>query len=130
MKLELKRTYHPSGTNGQLLLNGVLVCYTIELPWKENRRQISCIPEGRYEIQKRFTPRFGEHFILRDVPQRDYILLHAANDAIKEIKGCIAPVSKLTGVGKGVRSRMALHKLVELVYPVIEKSRVWLSISG
>ena len=101
MKPELIRTYYPQGTNGDLLLNGDKICSTIELPWKENKTQVSCIPEGKYELKKRCSQRFGNHFILMNVPRRSFILLHAANDALKEIKGCIAPVSFLTGEGKG-----------------------------
>lgn len=122
MKLELNRTYYPNGTNGELLLNGEKVCSTIELPWKQNKNQVSCIPEGKYELQKRWTRRFGNHFILMNVPNRSYILLHAANDALKEIKGSIAPVSFLSGEGKGTQSRIALAKLVKLIYPELEKS--------
>lgn len=123
MKLELYRTYYPEGTNGELLLNGEKVCSTIELPWKENKTQVSCIPEGKYELRKRYTQRFGKHFILMNVPNRSFILLHAANDALKEIKGCIAPVSFLNGEGKGSQSRIALAKLVQLIYPEIEKGQ-------
>lgn len=119
MELQLIRTYHPQGTNGELLLNGKRVCFTIELPWKQNRSRISCIPEGRYELRKRYTPRFGMHLLLLDVPGRDWILIHAANDALKEIKGCIAPVSQLTGHGKGILSRIALQKLMTIVLPVL-----------
>ncbi|HEX7905828.1 MAG TPA: DUF5675 family protein [Chitinophagaceae bacterium] len=121
MKLELIRTYYTKGTNGELLLNGDKVCSTIELPWKQNKNQVSCIPEGEYALKKRCTPRFGNHFILMNVPKRSYILLHAANDALKEIKGCIAPVSFLTGEGRGTQSRAALATIVKLVYPELEK---------
>ena len=121
MELELNREYLPKGTNGELLLNGDKLCSTIELPWKNNQRQVSCIPEGRYELKKRYTPRFGKHFILLNVPNRSYILLHAANDALKEIKGCIAPVTKVTGEGKGIFARAALAKLVSIMYPVFDK---------
>ena len=110
MELKIIRTYHPEGTNGELLLNGERVCYTIELPWKNNEHQISCIPEGKYELKKRWTERFGRHFILQDVPNRSYILIHAANDALKEIKGCIASVTNLTGKGKGTQARLALAR--------------------
>jgi len=131
MKLELIRTYYRNGTNGDLLLNGEKICSTIELPWKENKSQVSCIPEGSYELRKRYTPRFGKHFILTNVPNRSFILLHAANDALKEIKGCIAPVSFLTGDGKGLQARAALEKVVAFVYPVFEKGeKVFLEIRG
>jgi len=120
MKLELIRTYYPNGTNGQLLLNGDKLCSTIELAWKNNASQISCIPEGEYELRKRWSPKFGWHLLLMNVPGREYILIHPANDALQELKGCIAPVSFLTGEGKGNGSRMALQKLKEKVYPVLE----------
>lgn len=121
MELKLIRDYFPRGTNGELLLHGERVCFTIELPWKNNERQVSCVPEGRYELKKRYTPKFGRHFILLAVPNRSYILIHAANDALKEIKGCIASVSSITGEGKGLQARLALAKLVSTVYPVLEK---------
>jgi len=52
MKLELFRQYFPNGTNGELFFNGKKVCDTIELPWKENHRKISCVPEGVYRVGK------------------------------------------------------------------------------
>ncbi len=121
MELVIKRHYNEAGTNGELYLNGKLLCYTIELPWKNNQPQVSCIPEGVYALKKRYTARFGSHFILANVPNRSYILLHAANDALKELKGCIAPASQLTGTGKGSLSRKALSKVVAAVYPALER---------
>ncbi len=50
--------------------------------------------------------------ILQNVNARSLILIHPANDASKELQGCIAPVIQLTGIGKGVTSRIALEKLV------------------
>jgi hypothetical protein len=121
MKLELFRTYDSRGTNGELLLNGVRVCSTIELPWKMNRPQVSCIPEGIYALKKRYSPRFGHHLHVIAVPGREWILIHAANHAAAELKGCIAPVSVLTGAGRGVASRNALRRLLGLCYPVLER---------
>jgi Family of unknown function (DUF5675) len=123
MVLLLQRTYQKDGTNGELTINGKRVCSTIELPWKQNRSRISCIPEGRYELRKRYTTRFGWHLLVVNVPGRDWILIHAANDALKEIKGCIAPVSQLTGSGKGILSRIALQKLMSIVTPVLDKQQ-------
>lgn len=123
MDLLLQRTYRKDGTNGELTINGKRVCFTIELPWKQNRSRISCIPEGRYELRKRYTTRFGWHLLVVNVPGRDWILIHAANDALKEIKGCIAPVSQLTGSGKGILSRIALQKLMSIVTPVLDKQQ-------
>jgi len=123
MELELIRTYHSPGTNGTLLLKGKRVCFTIELPWKNNQSRISCIPEGRYELKKRYSPRFGWHLLLVNVPGRQCILIHAANDAAKELKGCIAPVSGLSAPGKGILSSLALQKIIALVSPVLDHNK-------
>ena len=130
MELKIIRTYYPEATNGELLLNGERVCYTIELPWKNNQHQVSCIPEGEYKVKKRYTQRFGEHFILLNVPGRSGILIHAANDAVKEIKGCIASVTTLTGKGKGAQARLALRKLVSKLYPLMSHEPVVLTITS
>lgn len=130
MELELIRTYRTNGCNGKLYTNGSLLCYTIELPWRNNQPQISCIPEGRYELIKRYSLRLGHHLQIEQVPGRDLILIHSANDALKELKGCIAPVSSLTGEGKGVASRAALEKLIALVYATLENETVFITIKS
>lgn len=121
MKLELQRTYYPNGTNGELFLNGNKICATIELPWKNNQSQVSCIPEGEYVLEKRYSSKFGWHLQVMDVPERKLILIHPANNALKELKGCIAPVSYLIAAGQGGESRKALEKLKELIYPMLER---------
>ncbi|MGO4904131.1 DUF5675 family protein [Flavobacterium sp. W20_MBD1_R3] len=119
MVLVLKRTYFPEGTQGILEWNGTIVCYTIELPWLKNQRRISCIPEGEYVLQRRFSPKFQWHLQLKNVPGRDFILIHPANDAKMELLGCIAPVTQHTGIGKGSSSRKAIEKLKAIVYKVM-----------
>ena len=122
MVLVLNRIYFPDGTQGVLEWNGTLVCYTIELPWLGNQRRISCIPEGEYLLQLRFSPKFKWHFLLMDVPGRDLILIHPANDAKLELLGCIAPVTVHTGIGKGSASRKALEKLKALTKKAFEQN--------
>jgi len=121
MLLELVRTYFFNGTNGKILHKGVEITCSIELPWRDNRAGVSCIPEGKYELVKRWGPRFGRHLQVRDVPQRKDILIHPANDALRELKGCIAPVCFITGSGKGIRSRLAMKTLSALVYAAFDR---------
>jgi len=131
MELELIRTYFPNGVNGEFLHDGTRLCSSIELPWKNNQPRISCIPEGRYELTKRYSRRFGWHLLVNNVVNRSYILIHAYNDALKESKGCIAPVSICTGEGKGSNSRVFLKKLLALAYPELEKgNKVFLIITS
>ncbi len=123
MELVLWRTYYPSGTNGDILFNGLKLCCSIELPWKDNQQRISCIPEGKYELEKRYSLRFKWHLLLKNVPGRDLILIHPANDAFRELKGCIAPVSILQSPGKGLKSRSALALIKNIVYPVLDEKK-------
>jgi hypothetical protein len=129
MELELLRTYYPDGTNGEIRHAGISICHTIELPWLQNRRNVSCIPEGRYALRKRFTPKHGLHVFVVDVPGRSGILIHPANDAKTELRGCIAPVHEHTGPGSGRQSRLANERLKDLVLHTLEKGeKVYLNI--
>ena len=121
MELTLKRSYYHTGTNGEILLNGTHICYTIELPWRDNQHGISCIPEGRYGLDKRCSANLGWHIKVMDVPDRTLILIHPANFAKTELQGCIAPVTMLTGVGEGLQSNAMMTKLKSIIYPALNK---------
>ena len=120
MKLILTRTYFPEGTNGKLECEGKFICNTIELPWKNNETKVSCIPEGKYFIRKRYSTKFNWHLEVENVTNRILILFHPANNALLELKGCIAPVTKLSGPGLGMKSRKAFGKLKDLVYAALD----------
>ncbi len=122
MVIFLTRTYFPNGTNGKLECEGKLISYTIELPWKRNETKVSCIPEGKYFIRKRYSLKFKWHLEIYNVSNRSLILFHPANNALTELNGCIAPVSKLSGPGMGLLSRNAFHKLKDLVYKALDKN--------
>ncbi|MNU10310.1 hypothetical protein D3C72_2573910 [compost metagenome] len=51
------------------------------------------------------------------------ILIHPANDAKKELLGCIAPVTHHTRIGKGTFSRKAMGKLKALVYAALDHNK-------
>ena len=130
MELVLKRTYYPSGTNGSISINGVHICHSIELPWLNNKARRSCIPEGVYGLKKRWSPRHKDHYWLQSVPGRGLILVHPANNALKELQGCIAPVLYLTGEGRGIYSRLALKALQALIAEAMEREEVFIQITS
>ncbi|HAH54028.1 MAG TPA: hypothetical protein DCM02_01750 [Flavobacterium sp.] len=121
MVLILSRTYFPDGTNGKLECEGKLICKTIELPWKNNETKVSCIPEGKYFIRKRYSKKFKWHLEIVNVKNRSLILFHPANNARGQLNGCIAPVTKLSGPGLGLMSRKAFAKLKNLVYKALDQ---------
>lgn len=110
--LVLKRIYLDKAVHGRLYVGEELLACTIELPWKQNAKRISCIPEGVYTLRRRYSEKFKWHLVLLEVPERSGILIHPANDALKELQGCIAPVTTITEVGKGSNSRNAMQKVM------------------
>lgn len=95
----LLREYFPDYTRGVLTGhdddgNIVLSAVVLELPWKDNERLVSCIPEGLYLVRRRWTAKFKWHYHLQDVPDRTYILQHPGNFT-SQIKGCQLPGREL-----------------------------------
>lgn len=88
MQILLRRTYLERGTNGVIFIEGknLPLCNSIELPWRNNERNRSCIPEGTYTLQKRFSAKHLWHLHLTDVPERSLILIHKGNNALKELR--------------------------------------------
>ena len=68
------------GTRG-MIFAGSFNCHTIELPWRNNTRSISCIPAGEYKVELRQSPKYGQIYHVKEVPNRSYILIHAGNFA-------------------------------------------------
>jgi hypothetical protein len=71
---------------------------TIELPWKNNQKMVSCIPAGVYNVEKYIRPNKDECFWIKNVPGRDSILAHIGNYAagVKvDTEGCILPGMRL-----------------------------------
>jgi C4-dicarboxylate transporter len=58
------------------------------------------------------------------------ILIHPANNAKKELKGCIAPVTSLTGIGTGSASRFAFEKLIAKIFSAMKTQTVFLTLSA
>jgi hypothetical protein len=63
-------------------------CYTMERPWLDNASNVSCVPSGEYDCSIRVSPKFGRVYQLKDVPGRQFILIHAGNTA-NNTHGCV-----------------------------------------
>lgn len=101
----------------------VFECSTLELPWKENKRRISCVPAQTYKARLRKAAespsRNYDHVILKDVPNRSYILIHSGNFHW-HIQGCILVGSKHQDINKdGLQdvphSKATMTKLMEVL---------------
>ena len=120
MKLILARskTFSNDSQTTGVLFNEQLdeLCKILELPWLDNVRRKSCIPEGEYRVVAHKSPKFGACFWVRDVPGRSEILIHPANYT-RQLLGCLAPGLDFGDIdGDGVidvkSSRKAMDKLL------------------
>lgn len=87
------------GTFGKLMMEG-FECVTLELPWKNNQRRVSCIPAGEYKALRHKSPSKGWCYELRDVPGRSDILIHSGNWAGDTEKGWSSDYLGCIGLGK------------------------------
>ena len=76
------------GTYGTLIVDDKLITLTLEESWLKNKQDESCIPEGSYICKRVISGRFGETFMVEEVPDRTNILFHWGNTE-KDTKGCI-----------------------------------------
>ena len=77
--------YHETETEtlGLLFIDGEFICYTLELPWKDNSRNISCIPEDTYSVLPH-----KDKYRVQNVGGRSGINIEVGN-SFDDILGCI-----------------------------------------
>ena len=105
-------------TMGQLHADG-RTFQTLEDAWKDNQRNVSCIPPGRYRINFGWSDKFDRLVLwLRDVPNRSAIEIHSGNRE-EDITGCI-----LVGLYRGEdgRSVIASRRAVDLLYKIVGRA--------
>lgn len=100
-----KRTYTPKATysDAEAFRDGVSIFKwkVLELPWEDNQRSISCIPEDLYEVVKEGPTQTRPYVYFRvlDVQGRTGILWHPGNYT-RQIKGCNLPGEAFTDLDK------------------------------
>ena len=95
--LFLRRAYTDRGVFGTLE-TPQRTYHTLELPWRNNRVSVSCIPEGVYPLALRRSGvverttggQYRHGWEVQGVLDRTYIMIHPAN-TIDDLEGCIAP---------------------------------------
>lgn len=94
--ITVKRTYHERGTHGVLTFPDGFQFYTLERPWLDNERRISCIPEGVYDLEMRYSPivqrtsggEYANGYEVTGVEGRDLIMIHVGN-YVRDTAGCL-----------------------------------------
>lgn len=120
MEIRLVRLFEDEDrTLGTLIIDRQNVLATLELRYDSNKKNVSCIPEGTYECQKRTSTKYGEHILVKNVPDREMILIHAGNYP-SSTQGCILVGTYLSDIDKDGKlevcnSKIALKQLVSSV---------------
>ena len=99
--------------------NVIYKFFTLELPWENNQRNISCIPKGVYNIKKIESPHLGYCLDVKCVPNRTYIRIHSGN-YYSQIMGCILVGDSLEdinhdGILDVTNSRATLTQIMALL---------------
>lgn len=85
MKKLLIKRFKDDGKQTQgraMLFNGhekQLEFVTLEPPWLNNAIGKSCIPAGIYNVKPRYSPKYGNHFIIEGTSPREWVLFHVGN---------------------------------------------------
>lgn len=103
-------------------------CDTLELKWQLNDKSVSCIPTGKYKVSRRFSGKYGWHFILHEVKDRSFILIHSGN-YYTQTRGCILVGNGLKDLNKDgyldvLQSLNTLKKLND----ILPKEDFWIEI--
>jgi hypothetical protein len=89
-RLELIRyAYSDTAVMGKLFIPGLSPIITGERPWQDNRKDVSCIPWGRYVMKANNCQTHGRTWRLVEVTGRTMIEFHTMNDPYTESQGCI-----------------------------------------
>jgi hypothetical protein len=78
-------------TLGRVFFDGVPRLVSYELPWKDNKNNVSCIPTGTYKCTRHVSEAYPEKslaYLVNSVPNRQGVLIHVGNN-FKDSKGCI-----------------------------------------
>jgi len=76
-KLTIKRVAENSeATYGNFIDGDTPFALTLELPWRQNKQNKSCIPSETYHCKRRTWGKYKRYFEIMNVPGRKGIIIH------------------------------------------------------
>jgi hypothetical protein len=121
-----RRPSIPMGTFGVLSVNN-LILFTVELPWKDNQNNQSCVPKGKYRCSWTRSPRLKKYtYEVMGVPKRAGIRIHSANFA-SQVLGCISLGEKI-GIMDGKRGVFSSVSAVRRFEKLLDKQEFILEV--
>lgn len=103
------------------------IAVAMELKWKDNKRNISCIPPGTYELFKRMKGKKKFVYEFKNVPYRTYIQIHVGNYPA-DSKGCILVGEKFNFIKNKPVLLESTHAFNEMSYFLKDKKSISIEI--
>jgi len=121
MDIKITRGKRNSNVTYGELVAAEFKCKTLELAFRGNKKNVSCIPAGvyNYTVLKRSSKIKYPHIWITNVIFRDGIKIHVAN-YIRQLRGCIAVGGYFADINNDgvldiVDSRNTLKELIKVI---------------
>lgn len=135
--LLLRHVSDDEGTVGTVIHDGRVALLMEELPWRDNRSNLSHIPAGRYRVDylaRSASGKYRDVYHVQGVPGRGGILIHSGNyagDSLKRLRtdswGCLLPGLRL-GRMAGQRVVLASRGGLDALHAITGRQRFNLDI--
>ena len=138
MKIVVKRIEHATSTTGEMRIDGVPQCVTLEDKCRaDNEKKVygeTAIPYGKYKITLRtegtifddYKNRFKDirnergTLWIRNIPGFEYVLIHVGNYC-KDTLGCLLVGSRVVSDVEIAESTKAYKKIYPIIADALEK---------
>lgn len=138
MKITVKRTEHANSTTGELYIDGVKQCVTLEDKCrKDSETKVygeTAIPYGKYKVTLRtegtifedYKTRFKDirnergTLWIRNIPGFEYVLIHVGNYC-RDTLGCLLVGSRVVSDVEIAESTVAYKRIYPIIADALEK---------
>lgn len=132
--MEVKLFRKNKVTEGQLSIEGLIVCDTLEDRWRDLQHGCkvpgdTCVPAGRYRITWDFSHAYARKMLrVNDVPRFDNVFLREGEDR-GDTQGSIL-VGRKKRIGRLEDSRETLRRIESVLLTAFNNKReVWLTVA-
>ena len=125
MQLVASQMFDDFGGKFSLLEAGDVSLWIMEREWNGNRRNVSCVPRGAYELVRHHGTKYPDTWALKGLtvaggalPDRTKArfacVIHAAKHPT-DLEGCLAPAEAIDSHGQAINSHLATASLLAIL---------------
>tara|TARA_R110000796_G_scaffold174313_1_gene291273 strand:+ start:138 stop:548 length:411 start_codon:yes stop_codon:yes gene_type:complete len=125
VQIVVSHVFDDFGGKFSLLEAGDVSLWIMEREWNGNRRNVSCVPRGEYELVRHHGTKYPNTWALKGltvaggaVPDRSKArfacVIHSAKHPT-DLEGCLAPAEAISSHGQTINSRQATDSLLGIL---------------